>query len=162
MKLHNYTMAVIAGALALQVAPCQGGGGVSMVVSSAIGTTGYVCEPFECLPNQTLGVPGETLKVGIFGRALSPYILFVGWPAVGCMELPPIIGGLAVWAPVTLEIGAIGDTGGGSPCGVDYATTVFQVPTNAPLGVQLRLQAIAEAPTDEGYAFTRAMEIHIR
>ncbi len=160
MKLPLTTM-MLAGVCLLQAAPGQSG--VAMSVRTAIGTVGYACEPFECLPNQTLAGLGEMVDVEVYGRVGSPYVLFGGMPVVGCQPFPGFTGGLALWSPIiTLQIGGIGDTGIGNECNVDVAEYRFMVPTNVPTGVQFRLQAVTMAGTDDGFGFTRAVEIHTR
>ncbi|MCB9887809.1 MAG: hypothetical protein H6838_20155 [Planctomycetes bacterium] len=160
MKLP-LTVMLLAGASLMQAAPGQGG--VAMSVRTAIGIVGYVCEPFQCLPNQTLAALGEDVEIEVYGRSLAPYVLFGGMPVVGCQPFPGLTGGLALWSPiVTLHIGGIGATGIGNDCNADVAEHKFQVPTNVPVGVQFRLQAVTFAGTDEGLGFTRAVEIHTR
>lgn len=161
MKLHHHTLALLAGAALLQAAAGQGG--VAMSVGTTIGTVGYACEPFQCLPNQTLAGLGETIGIEVYGRADSPFVLFSGMPVVGCQPFPGLTGGLALWSPITtLSIGAINNTGIVNDCNVDMAELKFLVPTNVPVGVQFRLQAVTFAATDEGLGFTRAVEIHTR
>lgn len=160
MNALRIATSVLTGALAMQAALSQTG--ASMAVTTTIGTVGYVCEPFSCDPHQTLAGLGEAVRVDLFGRASSPYVLFSGWPVAGCQPFPQLGGALALWTPVTLEIGAFGDSSVGPACSAVLATTGIVVPTNTPLGTQFRLQAIMIAPMDGRVTFTRAVEIHTR
>lgn len=162
MQLHHNVLSVIAGAVALQFAPCQAQSMVSMSVTSAIGTVGQACEPFQCLPHQTLAYLGEGLAIEVFGLPEMPYILFAGTPTIGCLPILGLSGELAVWAPIiTLQLGFVSNNYVGD-CGVAVSTMSCTVPVTIPLGMQLRLQSIAMAPKLEQPAFSRAIEVHTR
>lgn len=160
MQLHHIAIAAVAGAIALQAAPCQDH--VSLAVTSTIGKVGSMCEPFQCLPNQTLGNLGETLKVEVYAAVGNAYVLFTGSPAVGCQPIGGILGELAAWAPIlTYQVGFISDGYVGGPCDVGLAVTKYRIPEYLPLGTQFRLQALGFT-MKEGPAFSRATEVHTR
>jgi hypothetical protein len=153
---HSLYLAALAGALAVQVP-----GQVSMSVTSSIGTVGYACEAFQCLPNQTLAGLGENLTVEIFGMTNMPYVLAIGMPSPFCQTITGIGGEFALAFPVfTLEIGVIVSRMPVGLCNTSPAVTSLGVANYLPLGMQFRLQALAVGAN--GMAFTRAVEVHTR
>ncbi len=160
MNALHIATSLLTGALVLQAAAAQAG--AALAVTTEIGTVGYACEPFSCVPHQTLAGAGEAVRVEVFGRASCPYVLFSGWPVTGCQPFPGIGGGLGLWTPVTLEIGTFGDTIVGPACSAALVTTGLTVPSNTPLGTQFRVQAMTFGAMDCQLNFTRAVEIHTR
>jgi hypothetical protein len=150
--------AALAGVLALQAAPCQ----VSMSVTTTIGTVGQVCEPFQCLPHQTLASLGENLAVEVYGMSAKPYVLFVGFPGTYCQAIGGIAGELGMVFPIyTIQVGVIAASRLpiGS-CNLTPAMVTVQVASYLPIGTQFRLQALSVDVNGPG--FSRAVEIHTR
>lgn len=161
MNFFGYGITMFAGACLLQAAPCQSG--VSMVVTTAAGTAGYVCEPFDCTPNLVAAAEKEMVAVDVFGGADGVYALLVGWPTVDCLSFPGFTGELAIGDPViTVEVGFIGATGIGNPCKADVASTTYQMPGGIPPGVGLCLQAVSFSSIDFYCGFTRPTELVVK
>ena len=153
---HPLLLTAFIGALALQVP-----GQVSMSVTSSIGTVGQACEPFQCLPNQTLASLGEYLTVETYGSMGMPYVLFLGLPGEYCQVVPGIAGELGVAFPIyTVQIGTVGSRLPVGSCNISSVSTQVQVAPYLPLGTQFRLQALSVDVN--GIAFARAVEIHTR
>jgi hypothetical protein len=156
---HQLLLGAIAAGLAVQAAPCQTN--VSMVVTSAIGTVGAPCEPFQCLPNQTLAALGETLQIEIYGTEGMPYVLFLGLPTEYCQPVPGIHGELGATFPLfTFRVATIDSRAPVGACNLGRANVAMQIAPYLPLGIQLRVQALAMDPN--GLGFTRATEVHTR
>ncbi|MCB9884022.1 MAG: hypothetical protein H6838_00945 [Planctomycetes bacterium] len=159
MKLHHFTMALVAGTLALQAAPCQG---VSMTVRSPDGVAGYACEPFQCLPEKFLADAGGMLDCEVYGRRGTFFVMLGGMPTIGCTPVAGFDGMLALGSPVfTLGYGGVSDYSATTDCGLGTGTMNFVVPGGA-VGMAFRLQAVGYSTVDVGLAFSRAVEIHLR
>jgi hypothetical protein len=132
-----------------------------MSVASSVGTVGGACQPFQCLPYQTLANLGEHLNVTVYGSMNMPYVLFLGLPGEYCQVIPGIAGELGVAFPIyTVGIGTVGVYAPVSVCNTASAITQVQVANYLPLGTQFRLQVLSV--DDNGLGFSRAVEIHTR
>jgi hypothetical protein len=87
--------------------------------------------------------------------------LFLGMPTEYCQPIAGIRGELGAGYPLFTYRVAVVDSGlRMSPCDLGNATTTMQIAPYLPVGVQLRIQALAVHP--DGLAFSRATEIHTR
>jgi hypothetical protein len=164
MKLSNYVVLVLCGsaAFAQDLPVPQKPVHPGLEVSSRIGTVGTACEPFQCMPHQTLAGLGEVLAVTVHAHVGSTFVLFAGLPSPICQPVLSIRGELGLWAPlITLEFGVIAAPTAFGTCGLGSLPTQFTVPTATPMGMQLRLQALGFGGTSE-LAFSRAVEVHVR
>jgi hypothetical protein len=137
----------------------------SLCVTTAIGTCGSICEPFQCLPNATLASPGEVLRFDIAGGAKQPWLLFTGSSVVGCQPISGIGGELGLWAPITtIMVGTLGGVGPNS-CFAAEGYWKMELPLGMPLGMVIRFQVLT-VNAAYGYAgaleFSRAVEMRLR
>lgn len=174
MRLHHIALLLLASTAVAQTKiypplPCDiPNSQVSLCVTAAIGSCGYFCQPFDCVPNYTLVSRGERVRFDIGGSRAQPYVLFSGSAVPGCAPVAGIEGALGLWADIfTVAIGLIYDLPppGGSTCETGTAVFFADLPASMPMGTDFRFQVLGintycrSAPTQ---AFSRATELRSR
>ena len=165
MNLSHVLVAALAVAGVQQVAVGQMNQ-VSMCVTTAIGTCGSLCQPFDCTPNYTLVSSHEQMRFEVAGAPYTPYVLFVGIAVPGCLPVPGIEGAMATWTPASaFWIGEFTDKGLRSdlPCqpGTDV---VFLTMPVVPVGLDVRYQLLGlnNMNGDPILTFSRPTEVRTR
>ena len=117
---------------------------VSMCVTTAIGTCGSFCQPFECTPNYTFVSSNENMVFDVAGAPGTSYVLFYGMAVPGCLPVPGVEGAMATWTPASVvAIGAFQDVEERPdlPCKPATQTLVLTVPAVRP-GIDVRFQLL--------------------
>ena len=170
MKVRHLVVAILAGAGVHETAISQNGidyNQVSMCVTTAIGTCGNFCQPFDCQPTYTLVSSYENMIVDIAGAPLTSYVLFYGMAAPGCMPIPGIEGALATWNfAIPLTMGTFYDIHlrPDLPCQPAATSHVVSIP-EVPAGIDLRFQTLGTdffVTGDPRLSFSRPVEVRTR
>jgi hypothetical protein len=146
------------------LAPFAAAQTVSLAVRTPDAVVGAVGEKFDCIPHKIDADVGSLVDLLVFGKRATFFAAFVGLPTTACTPIGGLDGALVLGAPViTLGLGGIYDW----EYDPDYPETglgemSYLVPSLAPLGVSLRLQAVSFAADDVGLAFSRGVEIRTR
>ena len=140
---------------------------VSMCVTTAIGTCGDFCQPFECTPNYTLVSSFENMRVDVAGAPGTAYVLFYGMAVPGCLPVPGVEGAMATWTPAAVvALGAFEDVEHRPdlPCLPATRTLTISVPAVRP-GIDVRFQLLgmnANLRARPQLSFSRATEVRTR
>ncbi|MCR9244707.1 MAG: hypothetical protein NXI31_06730 [bacterium] len=139
---------------------------VSMCVTTAIGTCGTFCEPFDCQPHYTLVSSHEDIVFDVAGAPDSPYVLFVGVAVPGCLTIPGVAGQMATWTPAaTVAINMLPATGyqPNLPCQPWTSSYTVHVPA-VPPGVDIRFQVLGVNTVNNSpeLTFSRPTEVRTR
>ncbi|MCA8976336.1 MAG: hypothetical protein KDC98_16575 [Planctomycetes bacterium] len=170
MKVRHLLVAILAGTALQQAATSQNGNDfsqVSMCVTTAIGTCGNFCQPFECQPNYTLVSSYERMIVDVSTAPMTSYVLFVGYAAPGCLQVPGIEGMLATWtlaAPIAMGSMIDAHYRPDLPCQPAATQHVVSFPL-VPAGVDLRFQVLGTdrlAFGSDRLVFSRPVEVRTR
>lgn len=140
---------------------------VSMCVTTAIGTCGTFCEPFQCSPNYTLVSSFENMIFDVAGAPGSFYVLFAGVAVPGCLPVPGVAGEMATWWPAAaIHFGVFTDESHRSDlvCQPAVDQLRYGVPL-VPPGVDVRFQLLGMndyAVAQPMLTFSRATEVRTR
>jgi hypothetical protein len=120
---------------------------------------GQECGPFTCVPLPSAPISrGQSRTLTHDGAPNTPYVIAIGLPATGCLQVNGIDNALMLSAPIiTLTIGVTSALIPGGQCGQGSGSYVLTVPASTPLGLAFNMQSLGTRPSNGHLAFSPAI-----
>ncbi len=164
---HSLLSAALSIYSLLAFAPSADAQDVPLVIGSSTGTSGTLCDTFQCTPSPVDVTAGTTALMLIkAGRDQFPLLMLSG-PSTQCIPIPGITNSLIVrtdafFTLVSPQWSRIITSGPGPQCGGWVGSMLLNAPVTLPAGSIYLTQVLAQVGAAGQLTLSNAVEITIR